>query len=211
MGRIETKSPDVDSILKFLRGLSPIQPSFGTNRKSNVAPSLTAHERHKVDKFFQHRDHSDRAVAEKEAADAIASKDGDIPTTTLERQIGRPMHSSEVSKRLLKLNSNFVFERSIAFPSIMGIYMHDPNAEMRDGRRLRHIAGFEFNMSPEFTVYHNNTKGPKKVTRGWRALILILSNRGLIDITRAAEIFDIERGQARKRWHEEVKKLKRRR
>jgi hypothetical protein len=217
MGRIETKTPDVDSILRFLRSNNPIRPSYGRNRVSNVAPGLQPGERHAVEDFFKKRAHTDKAVEEKEAADKHAETDeGGINNTQLEQQIGRPMHRREIIKRLEKLNPNFYFEQSKAFPEIMGIYLPDDRAEMRDGRRVRHICGFEFGYSPEFTVYNPDAVGSKprprakKITRGWRALILILSHRGYIEFSAACKAFNIS-PTARKKWHNELRKLSRRR
>lgn len=215
MGRIATNAPDVDSILRFLRGQNPLRPSsFGKNIRSNVAPALTPRDRQSVDDWYKKHAHTDKAVEEAEAADKQAEMDGDIPTTLLEAQIGRPMHRKDIIKRLSKLNPNFYFERSISFPDIMGIYVPDDHATLRDGRRVRHVVGFEFGYSPEFTVYHPTAKATrkvpyaKKVTRGWRALILMLSQRGYISFNDACKAFNIT-GTARKKWHDEVTRMKR--
>jgi hypothetical protein len=98
---------------------------------------------------------------------------------------------------------------SNAFPDIMGIYLPDDHAPVRNGMRVRHIMGFESGFSPEFTVYHPDTKGPKKITRGWRSLILALSGGGYFNFNQACRLFDVERGRGSYHWQREIRQLKR--
>lgn len=191
----QAKMPDVDSILRFLRKQNPTRPSAAGDGKEKVTAGLSGlspSDRLAVTDYYRKRAHTDAAVAEKEAKDKEASTDGERDKTKLEEQIGRPFHSTDIMRRLSRLQSNFVFERSTAFPDIMGIYWPDPSAEMRDGRRLKHIMGFEFGYSPEFSVYHPQATGAKKVTRGWRALILQLARRGYVNLNAACAAFGIE-------------------
>jgi hypothetical protein len=110
------------------------------------------------------------------------------------------MHSNDIIKRLQKLNSNLVFERSLAFPEIMGIYVGDPEMPERNGRRLRHVVGFEFGFSPEYTVRHPEHKGVKKMTKGYRLLILQLVKQKLINFEAACEAFQLRKGRQSHNW-----------
>jgi hypothetical protein len=204
----QAKQPDVDSILRFMRTLNPLRPSAAGDGKEKVTGGLSGlspGDRLAVETFHRKRAHTDFAVADKAQKDAELLKDGERDATSLEEQIGTPYHSSDIIKRLHRLNYNFVFERSNAFPDIMGIYWPDAYAEMRNGRRLRHIMGFEFGFSPEFSVWHPEAKGPKKVTRGWRSLILQLSRKGYLNLNAACNAFSIEvYSQSSERWRREL-------
>jgi hypothetical protein len=208
----ESKLPDVDSILRFLRGQNPYQrTSMGDGRNSVTAglPGLKPQDRAAVTSFITKRLKTDDAVRERKAADAALKKDGEFDTTNFAEQIGRPLDSDSICKRLRKLNSRFLFERSNAFPDIMGIYLPDDHAPVRNGMRVRHIMGFESGFSPEFTVYHPDAKGPKKITRGWRSLILALAGGGYFNFNQACRIFDVERGRGSYHWQREIRQLKR--
>lgn len=204
----QVKQPDVAQILQFLRTQNPIRPSTAGDGKEKVTAGLSGlspSDRLAVESFHRKRAHTDAAVADKETRDAELAKDGTRDGTSMEEQIGRPFHSTEICKRLSRLNPNFVYERSTAFPDIMGIYVPDANAEIRNGRRLRHVMGFEFGFSPEFSVYHPNAKGPKKVTRGWRSLILRLSQKGYCNLNAACRAFSIEvYSQSSYKWRKEL-------
>lgn len=206
------KAPTTDQILRFMRGLNPYRPSTAGDGKEKVTSAglgLTPSDRLAVERFYKQRAHTDQAVTEKSQADSTILKDGEKDTTSIESQLGTPYHSEQIIQRLKKLNENFVFERSIAFPEIMGIYLPDEYAEVREGKRLRHVMGFEFGYSPEYTVFHKETKGPKKVTRGWRTLLLLLASKGLINFTRACTLFGIEGVKNSYNWKREVGNLKR--
>lgn len=191
------KRPDATEILRFLRGRGVRLAQAGDGREvaTSAGVGLSAGERNAVTTILQTRDHTDKAVKEKQASE--------MPTDTLGAQIGRPIHHDEICKRLRSLNPNFIFERSKSFPEIMGIYYPDSGAEA--GRK--HIMGFEFGYSPEFTVRHPQRTGPKKITRGWRELILRLSKRGYINFTLACKAFDVTAGRDSKNWQTEASRL----
>lgn len=204
----QTKQPDVATILQFLRTQNPIRPSTAGDGKEKVTAGLSGlspSDRLAVEKYHRKRAHADAAVEDKATRDAELAKDGERDGTSLEDQIGRPFHSQDICKRLRRLNENFVFEQSVAFPDIMGIYVPDASAEIRNGRRLRHVIGFEFGYSPEFSVYHPNATGPKKVTRGWRSLILRLGQKGYVNLNAACRAFGIEvYSQSSYKWRREL-------
>lgn len=203
-----TRMEDVDSIIAFLRDRNPLRrgaAAAGDGREKVTAglPGLAPSDRSAVNKFFEHREHTDAAVLDKQQRDAELVQDGEWDSTSLAQQIGRPLSCDQICARLRALNGNLMFERSLTFPDIMGIYLPDSEAPAREGRRLRHIMGFEFGFSPEFTVYHPHAQGPKKITRGWRAVILQLAGKRLISFTAACKAFEVERGRGSLRWKRE--------
>jgi hypothetical protein len=191
------KKPDATEILKFLRGrgIRPSRAGDGREVATSGCSGLSAGERTAITTILQTRDRSEQAIAE-------AAKN-EMPTDTLAAQIGRPLYHDEICKRLRALNPNFIFERSKSFPDIMGIYY--PSAGAESGRK--HIMGFEYGYSPEFTVRHPQRDGPKKITRGWREVILRLSKRGYINFTAACKAFDVTAGRDSKHWQTEVNHL----
>lgn len=160
-------------------------------------PSLTSAKRVQVE-YHQKQDikqASVQAVAQLRQSE-LTAPDGEIPTTVLEAQLGRPMTSAEIAKRLLKLNPNLIFERSLADPSTMGIYLPDP--ETHGGRRF--LMGFEFGYSPEFTVNGNDARGRYQEKRGWRQIIARLARMGHISLSAAERLFETARGRASRNW-----------
>lgn len=191
------KKPGAEDILKFLRsrGLRSFAAGDGRERATSAGVGLSAGERTAVTKIMQTRDLSDTAVKE--------ARDNEMPTDTLEAQIGRPLYHDEICKRLRSLNPNFIFERSKSFPDIMGIYYPDSSAE--SGRK--HIMGFEYGYSPEFTVRHPARNSAKKITRGWREVIIRLAKKGFINFTVACKAFDVTAGRDSQNWQTETSRL----
>lgn len=136
--------------------------------------------------------------------DTVADDNG-RPTTSLLAQMGSPMSCDEMIKRLRKCNRNFVFERSIRYPELTGIYIltHEQNAAGSMVERKIHVCGMESGMMPEFTVRHTKTVkvpdleifGTTKpvesvewkyvetmdgITKGWRAVLSTLLEKQLI-------------------------------
>ena len=118
------------------------------------------------------------------------------PSDSLEAQIGKPLSGKEFQRRLLLCNPRLVFERSVRYPELTGIYV-------RVNGQLIHICGMETNWMPEFTVKHKRkikvpdaeifgTKKPvdsvqwkeietvSDITRGWRAVLDMLLEAKLI-------------------------------
>lgn len=202
------KTPDVDSVLRFLRQRSPRRSPLihdGREARTNIGGSLTPRDRAEVDRFYLQRHQTDEAVKLDEANKEAVKRDGEHDATSLEEQIGRPLTCDVICARLSKLNPNFIFERSKAYPDIMGIYYPDAKHE---GHK-RHLCGFEFGYSPEFTVFCPEAEGAKKMTRGWQALVLILARRGYIEYTRAAKLFEVERTRGSAKLCEERQRLSR--
>lgn len=200
--------PSTEAILRFLRGMTPGRSQAGDGRERATAglAGLTPADRTAVTTFHKNRAHADMAVEQQHhSEDAFVAPDGDKPTDTLEAMMGRPLHHDVISKMLRKLNPNFIFERSKNFPDIMGIYYPDPNAPT--GKRF--VLGFEFGYSPEFTVKHPDAKSAKKITRGWRAVLIHLTRMHYIELEKACTLFKVQAGRSSAHWQKEVAGLSR--
>lgn len=92
---------------------------------------------------------------------SVASDDGHDVSNLL-AQMGAPMTSEEVQKRLKKCNSRLHFIRSPQFPELTGVYLildeveHDGSGGFR--KKLKHLFGMESGVMPEFTVKHKIKK-----------------------------------------------------
>lgn len=128
-----------------------------------------------------------------ERAMAAVSDDGDIPTSTLEAQIGKPLHSSEIIKRLRSLNANLTFEVALADSRFMGVYF-----------KGKHQFGMESGYSPEFSVLHRDDEGHfYKETRGWRTILARLIRTRLITEPQANKVFGAPSRSSQK-WSQAV-------
>lgn len=156
---------------------------------------------------------------EQEIASNLASvrKDAGTDTSNLLAQMGHPLESSEVQKRLKLCNPNLVFERSINFPELTGVYL------LKDGIK-KHICGMESGTMPEFSVLHKTKKkvanpdllGIEKPTRevdwkyvdtfldetrGWRTVLLRLLKAGLINEGHVRKHFEWNPTRSSEIWH----------
>lgn len=134
---------------------------------------------------------------EESNAQSVAPDAGRDTSDVLSR-MGRPMTGDEVRKRLALCNRNLVFERSINYPELTGIYI------LKDGQKV-HICGMQTGFCPELTVYlkkdinlpdsdlfgavtpTRDVQWKKGVTyddevRGWRKVLEILLHAGLITV-----------------------------
>jgi hypothetical protein len=133
---------------------------------------------------------------------AAVAADGDIPTDSLEAQIGRPMAWPEIQKRLETLSPRLYFEVSKADDRYMGIYLKDPTFIPADPKYkgLRFLFGAERGISPEFSVRHSNDEGEfTGETRGWWTTIKRLCDMKVIDPARAIKAFGRPL-QSRQNW-----------
>lgn len=122
-------------------------------------------------------------------------------------QLGRPLAAQEVIRRLKLCNGRLIFEQSIRYPNLTGIYIEkwERNAAGGWTKRKMHICGMESGIMPEFSVLHKTTKqvanpdlfGTEKPvgrdlqwkevptfldqTRGWRTVLLRLMKANLIN------------------------------
>jgi hypothetical protein len=171
---------------------------YSAQRVTAGLPELMPEQRARQSYVERQRFKSNVLVADATEKQAeLTAPDGERPTTIAEAQLGRPMTSAEIIKRLKKLNGNLLFERSNADPSMMGIYY--PDSSVTGGRRF--LLGFEFGYSPEFTINGKDATGRYKETRGWRQVVARLARIGYITLASAEVAFDIPAGPQSKNWH----------
>ena len=190
---------------------SSIAAQLVGQRASSVAPSLSPEKRYLIDKakfdHFKSQEIIREAFNEKREAGAFV--DGDIPQNSAEAQVGKPLNSNEVEKRLKRLNSDLLFEVSMADEGKVGIYVLDEQAK----EKRRFVCGMERGWMPEWTVTryeierrlvesfppkYENFKVYKGEKRGWRKVISRLITMKLISKVGADKVF----GSANRfRWH----------
>lgn len=141
-------------------------------------------------------------LAGQKAKDAeTIAPDAGFDTTSAEAQLGRPLLSSEVQKRLKKLNPSLSFERSIADPSKIGIYVADGISNLGTlyaGRKF--VLGMEAGMTPEFSVRQTDGTKITKEIRGWRTVLVRLIRERLIGRGAAEVMFNIAGGRQSENW-----------
>ena len=171
-----------------------------------------------IDRFLLDADREKHRQAAAEALakhhEAVAGTDAGFLTTDMAAQLGRPLTRKVLIERLLKMNPNLIFERSINCPDIGAVYAADPNANLLDRRKRnrgrRHIVGMEWTgLSPEFTIRNvekDNFGNLRMVgqIRGWRTILARLIHERLITVPDAERVFSISRGRASQRWYEEI-------
>src|SRR5215472_18542506 len=84
-------------------------------------------------------------------------------TSSLLQQMGRPLTSAEVQRRLHLCNPYLIFERAIRHPELTGIYIEKDERDATGGWKKRkiHVCGMESGIMPEFSVLHKTkTKVP---------------------------------------------------
>lgn len=146
--------------------------------------------------------------------------------TNLLAQLGRPLTSQQVMDRLKLCNQQLVFERSIAYPNLIGIYVLTPTKQPTGSWKVekRHFCGMEAGIMPEFTVVHKkttrvanpdllgNAKATRDVpwkevdtysdeTRGWRTVLIRLLGAGLIKRHDVEKHFGWDPSYESKLWH----------
>jgi hypothetical protein len=141
----------------------------------------------------------------KSAADEIAYReasvvtDGGLCVSNLEQQLGTPISSAELERRLRLMNPRLIFEVSIRFPDRIGIYIEEaPSSFMPVDAVLtkRMVVAYGIGMMPERSVRHVKiSQVPDPVfrghwrdveefageTRGWRTVLYRLLEAGLIE------------------------------
>lgn len=150
---------------------------------------------HRAHRDFERSVERSRALAKQaeDRAKAAVAPDGGIPTNSLEAQIGRPLDSAAIIKRLKTLNPNLRFEVSISAPDKMGIYLHK-----------QFLFGFERGISPEFSVRHTNELNQfVGETRGWRTVIARLIMTRHISEGAADKAFGLP-SRSSKNWKQAV-------
>jgi hypothetical protein len=148
------------------------------------------------------QDRQAEMLATQKAKDAeTIAPDAGFDTTSAAQQLGRPMLASAIQAKLKTLNPSFIFERSVADPSKMGIYVFDGVSNMGTlyaGRRF--VMGMEAGMTPEFSIRENDGKKITSEIRGWRTVLVRLIRERLIARTAAENAFHINTGRESENW-----------
>lgn len=148
------------------------------------------------------QDRQAQIISGQKAKDAeTIAPDAGFDTTSAEAQLGRPLLSSEVQKRLRKLNPSLSFERAVADPSKIGIYVLDGVSNpgtIWAGRRF--VLGMEAGMNPEFSVRRTDGTKITKEIRGWRTVLVRLIRERLIGRGAAEVMFNIAGGRESENW-----------
>lgn len=142
-------------------------------------------------------------VADQKAKDAITvAEDAGRDTTDAEQQAGRPLTCLEIQKRLRSLNPAFSFQRAIADPSKVGIYIQDPTANLGTlYAGIRFICGMESGISPEFSIRQSDGTKITGEIRGWRTVLATLINKRFIEKYATENAFAIHFGKESANWN----------
>lgn len=151
-----------------------------------------------------------RQALRDEIKGGLPPQDGDISTANSLAQLGRPMSSADVITRLKRMNNNLHFERAIADPKLMGIYLI-----RSEEPKKRFVCGMEAGYMPEFSVQHTKQKrvpdpdNPGRwlsvpeisgETRGWRTVLARLLRNRLITMPQIDRYFNPSYGRSSERW-----------
>jgi len=171
------------------------------------------------------------ALRQKSLADDIKSNtisvdpDNGREVSDLLAQMGRPLSSQEVQRRINLINPRIIFERCIRYPELTGVYIEVEERNPAGGftKRKMHLFGMESGMMPEFSVLHKTKKnianpdlfGNKtptrevdwlKVdtfaseTRGWRTVLIRLLKARLINRIDVERFFGWSPSQESEKW-----------
>lgn len=132
------------------------------------------------------------------AKEVTVATDGGLCTSSLEQQLGTPLSTQEVLRRIRLMNPDLIFEVSIRYPDRIGIYVQEKRPHILALDKTldkRMIVAMQIGMMPERTVRHvKRVRVPvpgREVawqdveefagqTRGWRTVLLRLLEAGLI-------------------------------
>lgn len=144
-------------------------------------------------------------------------------------QMGRPLSSEEVVRRLKLCNSNLVFEVSRADRTKLGVYvMRDVRLPTGGFERKKvFLFGMESGYMPEFSVLHSGTatlpnpdllgseKRTREVdwlrvptfvneTRGWRTVLIRLLHQELVTRHEVEKYFGWSPSHDSEKWHRQT-------
>jgi hypothetical protein len=185
-----------------------------SNKVTGGLPSLSPEKRNDVDTLIEGREKSRASLLRSVSCDlATTAPDGSIDTTNGQAQLGFPLTSGQLRRRLSRCNPNLIFELSKSDSTKYGIYIcqnvYDPIAMQSEYKKV-FLLGMESGVSPEFSVRHHEEKVvPKedgegwekikvfvKETRGWRTVLARLLRIGVINEPQIRKNFDFSRDSA---------------
>ena len=171
--------------------------------------ALSPQERFAKDREGFKRDyqHALLADANDKAAHSVAPDNG-RPRTILEAQRGLVLDSSVITARLKSLNGEFVFQRAIADPALIGVYIKSQKPEHQPEGLAFTGVSFNHGPNPEFCVLrkkedrvdHDGTVHPGECCGiafiGWRTALARLIRQRLISEVQAEFIFGLPTNQS---------------
>lgn len=122
---------------------------------------------------------------------SLFQKDGDLDPTNEQQMLGKSYTAEQVMRKLEKLNRRLHFERSNAFPHLIGIYIEHPKGEYKG---MMHLMGMEAGIVPQYSVRKPDPEGKRMLIekRGWMKLLVDLSKMGVINLEQARSKFRVE-------------------
>lgn len=144
-------------------------------------------------------------------SEVTVAPDGAIATTSLAAQLGTPLSSTELIRRLERCNPKLLFEVSRNFPDHGGIYVVENRPDETGALRTvkRFVVGTTHPFMPERSVRHMKPKREvdpnnpgqwmeshtfEKETRGWRTVLRALLAERLITKQQIEKHFPPEGG-----------------
>lgn len=145
-------------------------------------------------------------VADQKSKDAVTvAEDAGRDTTDAEQQAGRPLTCLEVQKRLRSLNPALSFQRAIADPKKVGIYIQDPTANLDTlYAGIRFVCGMESGISPEFSIRQTDGTKITGEIRGWRTVLATLIKKRIIEKYATEKAFAINYGKESRNWYDQI-------
>lgn len=150
-------------------------------------------------------------------------------TSSLLAQMGRPLASAEVQRRLHLCNPKLIFIVAPLHPELTGIYIEKDEKLLTGGfaKRRIHVCGMESGVMPEFSVLHQTMKrvpDPELLgqvvtrdavkwkeiptfyaeTRGWRTVLLRLMKAQLITRGDVEKHFGWTPSKESEKWHSQT-------
>lgn len=120
------------------------------------------------------------------------------------RQVGRPMHSSELIRKVLKINPKLVCEDSLNCRGNAAFYYFTP-----DGVKQPTNAHFKKGILAEFSVVQTDRADlPTKVQYGWREVLLRLVKAKQITLAALLKAFGDTNAVQSKHWRRDAQKFR---
>ena len=160
----------------------------------------------------------ERIVQDRKDRESYIAPDGDVDIIRDQSaaQRGRALQTSEIVRRLKKLNPALIFEVSKNFPDIGGLYIVEnrPDPITNISPWKRHICGipngevWEFHrpLVVEEQIPEPEGLGQTKTVKvegqvpGWRMVLLRLIMDGIISPAQAEAMFHVTQGRSSEKW-----------
>jgi hypothetical protein len=176
-------------------------------------PALSPELRGAISKIQEQRDRNRQLLKDEIKREAsLTSSDASFDVTDKEQQMGRPLSRSELERRLLLCNKNFIFETSIMDSSKAGVYLLTPTGK-------QFLCGYMNGVSPEFSIVvpedkeipdpdgtgeWQKVRGMKTEVRGWRTVLAMLIKNRAITQVQADRVFETHLGRDSQNWQKRV-------